>query len=204
MTKTYSLICPSCGNKTPHTLTYSTNEDITLYSTDGDPSVFDLTLLLLKCPTCNKHSLRVNIDIEDDEDEGVINSHLEYPNKKILPAEIPKEIRTAYIQAERVKHISPNAYAVLMRRILESICINKKAEGKSLYDQLKFLGTKNIIPPILGDASDILRKIGNIGAHAGEEVSEDLISSIDSFFNILVDYLYIIPGKISEIKKKLK
>lgn len=202
MSDTYSLICPSCGNKTPHTLTFSTNEDVTLYSTDGQGMPFDLTLLLLKCPTCNKHSLRANIDIEDD--EGIINSRIEYPNKRVLPKDIPQEIRTSYIQAERVKHISPNAYAVLMRRILESICVDKKAVGKTLFDKLKFLGTKNVIPPILGDASDILRKIGNIGAHAGEEVSEDLISSIDSFFNILVDYLYVIPGKISEIKKKLK
>ena len=202
MTETYLLICPSCGNETPHTLTYSINEDIMLYSTDGDGMPFDLTLLLLKCPTCNKHSLRTNINIEDD--EAVINSHVEYPNKIVLPTEIPKEIRTAYLQAERVKHISPNAYAVLMRRILESICVDKKAEGKTLYDQLKFLGTKNVIPPILGDASDILRKIGNIGAHAGEEVNGDLVSSIDSFFNILMDYLYIIPSKINEIKKKLK
>lgn len=201
MTHTYKLVCPFCGNKTPHTIVFSTTEEKVLYSKEGFGSVFDLHLLLLKCPTCNRHSLRENIDIETEKD--IIESHVIYPNKKILPKEVPEKVKELYPEAERIKHISPKAYAVLMRIMLESICIDKNAEGKNLFEKLNFLEEKKIIPPILGDASDILRKIGNIGAHAGEEISEDLISTADFFFNVLVDYLYVIPKKINKSKKKL-
>ena len=67
---------------------------------------------------------------------------------------MPAGIQTEYEAALKVQGISPNAYGVLMGRVLELVCEDRKAKGKDLYERLTDLAGKNEIPDnaLLSDA----------------------------------------------------
>jgi hypothetical protein len=69
-----------------------------------------------------------------------------YPQSKELPQGMPDDIYKAYTQAEKVKQIAPEAYGVLLGRILEMICQDKGAKAKTLANWLEDL--KNTLPDV--------------------------------------------------------
>jgi len=61
------------------------------------------------------------------------------------------------------------AAAIMIRRSLEAICDEKKAEGKDLKARIRALSSKVIIPQELLDGMDELRILGNDAAHVNAE-----------------------------------
>lgn len=57
------------------------------------------------------------------------------------------------------------ASALMVRRVLEELCEDKKATGNNLMERLKALGQTVIIPGELLTAADELRLLGNDAAH---------------------------------------
>lgn len=57
------------------------------------------------------------------------------------------------------------ATALMVRRVLEELCEERTATGKTLKDRLGNLGTNVVIPKELLDAADELRLLGNDAAH---------------------------------------
>ena len=60
---------------------------------------------------------------------------------------------------------SYKATALMVRRLLEELCEDKKAQGSTLKDRLSKLGSVAVIPTDLLDAADNLRLLGNDAAH---------------------------------------
>lgn len=84
------------------------------------------------------------------------------------------------------------------------MCKDKGASGKTLYLKLKDLSDKGVLPPILTEMTSVLRDLGNAAAHGDErEFSEELIESMIKFTNVILDYVYNLPDKLSEIQKQL-
>jgi hypothetical protein len=163
---------------------------------DGEEMETEESYYVYKCEICNQilvyhqffdHSLKLlfpNIELHDS---------------------VPLQVTKIYREAVRIKAIAPNAYAVQIRRALERICKDRGAANGSLAAQLKELGARGEIPSTLSEASDILRIIGNIGAHAGDEEVHPLqVLAIEDFFLALVEYIYVSPAKIAEFKSSLK
>lgn len=49
--------------------------------------------------------------------------------------------------------------------------------------------------------TDIIRLVGNVGAHASEENVHPLqVMALDDFFKAVVEYVYVSPAKIDEFK----
>lgn len=103
-----------------------------------------------------------------------------------------------------MKKISPTAFAVMVRRALEYMCLDQKAAGKSLHKQLEDLAKRKIIPDTLAEMSDSLRLLGNLGAHASNfKIGREDTAIIDDFFMALLEYVYIAPEKIKSFKEKI-
>ncbi|PRA53842.1 hypothetical protein CQ062_13570 [Ochrobactrum sp. MYb68] len=69
---------------------------------------------------------------------------------------------------EAIKAHSAGCYrasALMVRRVLEELCKDKKATGDNLMLRLKSLGNSVIIPGELLEAADELRLLGNDAAH---------------------------------------
>jgi hypothetical protein len=51
--------------------------------------------------------------------------------------------------------------------------------------------------------TDLMRRVGNLGAHAGdEEVDFWDAELLDEFFRLVVDYVYITPSRIERQRIK--
>lgn len=57
------------------------------------------------------------------------------------------------------------AAAIMVRKTLEELCDDRKAEGKNLKERLKAVGKKIVLPQELLDGLDDLRLLGNDAAH---------------------------------------
>ncbi len=79
-----------------------------------------------------------------------------------LPAEILASLE------EAVACHAAGAYracALMVRRVLEELCVERGADGKNLKVRLQNLGANVVVPSELLDAADELRLLGNDAAH---------------------------------------
>jgi hypothetical protein len=110
----------------------------------------------------------------------------------------------AYAAASAVKGIEAHAFAVLLRRLLEMICLDKGAQGRSLFEQLKFLAQTGVIPQQLSDIANGLRNFGNIGTHAaGVQLSENEVPVIDALCRAILEYVYGAPHLVALAQQTL-
>jgi hypothetical protein len=167
--------------------------------TDGDEIPFDATYFIARCETCREILIYYSSTEEDFQ-----LAELYWPDIG-LNKSVPKEVSHIYDEAIRIKHLAPNAFAVQIRRALEAICKDRGTRKHNLAQQLNELAEKGEIPKTLSEASDILRLIGNVGAHASEtEVHPLQAIAIDQFFKAIVSYVYVSPAMIKEFKENMK
>jgi hypothetical protein len=147
---------------------------------------------ILKCPACEGVTFQRGFfhDQFPDEWEPVVL----YPTEVNKVDGLSPEIERAYAAALAVKGIEAHAFAVLVRRLLEMICLDKGAQGKTLFEQLNSLAQTGVIPQQLIDIANRLRNFGNIGAHAGGlQLSENEVPVIDALCRAILEYVYGAP-----------
>ncbi len=127
----------------------------------------------------------------------------------IIHDSVPDEIKKAAVEAEKCLSIRAyNACGVMARRAIHALCIDKKAEGKDLYEQLNFLRSNNSITPDLWEWAEELRIVGRSGAHPEwEDVSAEDADYAIRFLREIIKYVYINPAeratrRLKETKKK--
>lgn len=104
---------------------------------------------------------------------------------------------------EAIKCHAAGAYracALMVRRLLEELCDDRKAEGANLKARLRSLGSANLVPAELLEAADELRLLGNdaahidaksydtIGAEEGEaavELAKELLKAVYQYNSLL-------------------
>jgi hypothetical protein len=139
-------------------------------------------------------------DATEDEDLGT----LVFPSDVSLDKSIPTSVAVNYTEAKRVQKISPNSFAVLMRRSLEAICDDRGAPKGKLHIRLKHLADNGEIPPVLAKITSVLRVLGNSGAHStNQAVTVPMTWRMDSFFRTLVEYVYVAPARLGEFQKSI-
>jgi uncharacterized protein YbaR (Trm112 family) len=162
---------------------------------------------VLLCPACSKSNI-VSFDWHEDMEEAEIESieyEILYPVNQDAPKGLPDKISNAYISAEKVKQIDVNAYAILSRRLLELVCLDRGATGKTLAAMLQDLSEKGEIPNKLVDVARGLKDFGNIGAHVSTgELSQQEIPIVEALTKAILEYIYSAPYLASLAEKKLK
>jgi len=200
------IICPHCGNETIQEVIYFTEAMDQGYSTISPYDIIEYTsnYYIAKCKTCKCISLFS--DTEFHENQGDLReAFICYPQQKNLDDDIPEVIIQTYRRAKRIQAIESTAFAVMIRRGLEFICKDKKATGNTLKEQLEDLSKNSIIPKNLAEMGDILRFLGNIGAHATTyELDKTEVQALDDFFIAMLEYVYIAPAKIYRLRESIK
>ena len=117
-----------------------------------------------------------------------------------ISPDVPVQIAQVFQEAVRAMHADcPRAAAVMARRTLEAITVDKGETKGVLADRLKSLASKGVLLPTLADWSKEVRLVGNAGAHFDpinsvlKEDAEDLIS----FVQELLRYLYELPADLA-------
>lgn len=191
--------CPHCCNRAPHTLLLTQNYEGVGWMTGVDEIPYDGTYFLARCETCKEILIYHSYSGEDYR-----AAELHWPDIG-LSKSVPEEVSRIYDEAIRIKNLAPNAFAVQLRRALEAVCKDRGTRKHNFAKQLNELAEKGEIPKTLSEASDILRLIGNVGAHASEtEVHPLQAIAIDQFFKAIVSYVYISPAMIREFRENMK
>ena len=200
-------VCPHCGNKAPQRLVLMQHTDSSTLDSDWNESPAPAAWYIAVCEACS------NVLVYCGWAEGSIpeKEHflhrltiLMWPDSGALHPAVPKAIAAIYREAHRLKDIAPNAFAVQVRRALEAVCNDQGIFRGQLYKRVAELVQKGIVPPVFGEAADLLRVVGNMGAHAGEAgVHTWLVSALDELLRSVVEYVYIAPSKIEDFRQRL-
>jgi hypothetical protein len=201
--------CPHCGNISLQRLLHrhytspKYREDDTLAESGEFHQFF-----LASCETCDTpllyylHSLNT---LPDGSTSAFQQSTLEWPTPAELPSVVPDVVRACHAEAAQIKGTSPAAYAVLIRRALEALCDDQNAAKGPLATRLHDVAFRNEMPRVLVEMSDVLRLLGNVGAHNDKwKLSEHDVEVMDQFFKAIVEYLYIGPDRLRRYREALQ
>jgi hypothetical protein len=159
--------------------------------------------VLYDCVSCNRPTLREEWWHEGLEEgsEDTLFPSADERDDSTLPAPVAK----AWEAALAVRHVEPNAFAVLTGRTLEVICQEEGANGRTLVQKLTDLGDSGRIPGPLATMAQKLREIRNLGAHASpsDEVKTADVPVIFDFADAIIEYLYRAPAKIAAVESRL-
>jgi hypothetical protein len=172
--------CPFCDRDTTITDTYATDSfDLRLPNAEGQRR---FNTVLIACPNRNCRKFTLTITMREAQfnpgstPDKIGDQPLEVWNlippstAKVFPDYVPQVIRDDYVEACKIRDLSPKASATLSRRCLQGMIRDywKIAEAR-LIDEIKAL--ENKVDAQTWAAIDAIRKIGNIGAHMEKDIN---------------------------------
>lgn len=195
--------CPHCGNHAPQRF-------IGTHSRLADPKEETAYYTLVACETCDRGLLYVSGYVKPTPAMfygggfSLKDKQLVWPNAGTLHESVPDAVRACYEEAAGIKGRSPNGFANQIRRALEALCQDRGATNRTLAENIRELASRGEIPPVLSEMTDLLRILGNIGSHAAAQTVEpEHVDAIDEFFRAVVEYVYVAPYRVNEVKKQL-
>ena len=212
--KTPILDCSHCGNRTPHTLKFQ-YEAILLYDELDDETKWTepYTWLAYTCGTCHALNIFGAFYGIDTHPQHIGQTKLYPRGESFLPPPhtlspnqpVPQNVVKLYTEIWPLRHRAPVAFIGQIRRLLEYICTDQGSTGSDLHKKLQDLANKGTLPGYFQQISDLLRKVGNLGAHATDtELSRWDAELIDEFFRSILDYVYIAPARIRRMEERLR
>ena len=210
--------CSNCNNETLmeiHARNKIENGDLF-----GDSYYYD-EQIVLKCPSCRNYNI---INAYWDSSYGKVTESKKYEDIScgdnvyetiLYPVVselsngangiVPNDILKTFRKSLELKSVDSESCLVKLRKTLELICNDKNAIGHNLNDKLKKLFELGILPSTLKSASNITRKLGNMGAHESDiEISTTELSSTIKLVEYIIQYIYILPNEIEILEKKIK
>jgi hypothetical protein len=128
-----------------------------------------ITIYAHKCPNCEKETYTL---IAKDNDGNLSNTIPIIPNSlakdygDLVPAHIQEDYREAY----NILHLSPKASATLSRRCIQGMIRDYwNISENTLYQEIESI--KPNLNKLQKEAIDVLRQIGNIGAHPNKDIN---------------------------------
>lgn len=122
---------------------------------------------------------------------------------------IPKRVLNAFEEAV-ITH-SNNCFiasAIMIRKTLEEICVDRGAAGKSLYARLQDLGAKIVVPKELMEGMQELRLLGNDAAHIESntfaEVGKNEVEISIEFTKEILKAVYQYESLLSKLRSLKK
>lgn len=207
---TKPLKCDHCGNIGPMEIACSrsktTTDSASWTMADGEEAVESwdqtTTYLLFICQACHRPILKVGYWDERFPEDSY--EKLLYPQPDTTGAGLPQLVRREYDAASKVRSINANAYAVLLGRVVDKVCEDRKATGDSLFEKLQDLAARGEIPNTLVEMSHGLRQLRNVGAHAdlGDLTGQE-IRLLDAIIRTILEYVYRAPKLLEEVKSNL-
>jgi hypothetical protein len=193
--------CPSCANRSHMKVLAECHHVDRFRAALEDPEEGTEYQLVL-CPACHGVGLRSSDWINVYEWER--NFRFLYP---ILPGTIrglPEQVKKEYDSALRVRPIDTNAFAVMLGRVLDAVCADRGAKGRTLSERLKDLAKQGAIPGKLADMAHSVRHLRNVGAHADlGEITGEEVPILDDLCRAVLEYVYAAPELLRAIQEKI-
>lgn len=202
--------CNACGTKSCERIvaegTIDHSEYVLEYGEERPIFIAQQTLRVMVCSNCNTPTLQSRMwDQQYEHGEKHHPFTTLYPKQSKISGEMPKNIKSAYSTAMKVKSVDVNAFAVLLGRVLEIVCVDQGAKGSSLSAKLEDLSHKAGFSQDLKDVCSGIRDLRNIGAHATlGELTRSEAPLLERLCNAILENLYVAPQLASEAKQQLQ
>lgn len=202
----YMLPCSKCSGKTAHKVMASV--DLRGNEEDGEHSFsWCVDHQIVQCLGCKTISFRkASSNSEDyypishDEYEYDILQEL-YPSRiegrKGIGDEIhylPSNVRRIYEETLlAITNQSPVLSGIGLRALLETVCKEKNATGKDLFEKIDSLVTSSILTPMSASILHKIRTLGNAAAHEVKPHSQKQLGLAMDIIEHLLNDVYILP-----------
>lgn len=197
--------CGHCGNSAPMEIVACHNGVKTYNDYPRSNMSWECGTIyeLMACPACEAISLRSYYWHDSAMDPTDIEFKTLYPGRQDGPLGLPDIIKRAHDAGQKVRNIDANAYGVLLGRLLELVCADRKAEGDTLNQRLEDLAKKGEIPSKLVGVAKGLKNLRNVGAHAtlGELTPAEL-PILDNLCRAILEYVYSAPFLAKEAEDR--
>lgn len=160
----------------------------------------------LRCYTCHQVTF-YQFSVHTGTDPEYIDRSYDltlYPSAAESPIGLPATIQREWDAAMRIRRVSPNAFAVLLGRVLDQICTDHKAEGRFLHNRIEHLASSGKLPDPLKEVAHGLKDLRNFGAHGNlGDLDPNDAPLLESLCRALLMYLYTVPALSMDAKKRL-
>ena len=192
--------CPYCNQNATIT-EQNTSTRTHFFGEDNKDGALGLVTKIIVCPNkeCREYEIRAALfpRISGNRQwiikvDSMIKEWQLQPQSsaKPFPDYIPKAIINDYEEACSIKDLSPKASATLSRRCLQGIIRDFwKIKKDNLYQEINAI--KDKVDPLVWQAIDAVRKIGNIGAHMEKDINciIDVEPQEAEELTLLIEYL---------------
>jgi len=148
-----------------------------------------------QCYNCNEFSIWVHDQLIWPETKFQIE-----PNDDLSP-----EIKTLFNEARAIVTSSPRGAAALLRLCVQHLCKDLGEAGRNIDQDIANLVTKGL-NPIIQQALDIVRVIGNESVHPGEiDLNDNREISLKLFdlINLIADQMITQPKNVQDLFQSL-
>jgi hypothetical protein len=193
-----AFICPKCGEPSKS----SVHGRVSAYDSDaGLPMEF----AFLQCG--RNECQEPMVQLREDYGLGFVDDKpiVYYPAPRRLSSAVPGPLRNAFNEARTC--FEAKAYLatlVMVRRTLEGTCADQGSTKRNLVSSLKDLQSQGKIDGFLAEWADLLRIVGNEGAHfsfSGSVTAQDAEDALD-FAEALLDHLYVLRARFDDFKSR--
>ena len=174
-----------------------------VYEGMGSEDPFPCRYTLMRCKKCYRPVLMLQ-EYTDEYNKWDDVYRLYPPQSKYCNRSIPKVVSDAYTEALTcIKGKAYTAAVIMCRKTIECICHDKKAKGKDLFEQLKYLKDESVIEHNLYDWANALRLLGNDAVHEAEMTfsKQDSVDVIE-FTDALLGYVYTFKEKFNKFQAR--
>ncbi len=195
--------CPVCRAKTQFRISWKPSAAV-LTQIHGH-----ITRYVLTCTACGDHIFLQTRQVDTpDPTESTVET--QFPPAGIKPhPDIPNAVAVDLREAAICLSIGAwNAATVMCRRSLQSCAKDKGANSKDdLFDQLQELKDRGLIPDLVYQMADTVRKKGNIGAHPGRapvlnaSISEKEARAVFGIVEYVFKYIYELPSEVASLSR---
>lgn len=199
----YQITCPFCLERG--------NFDTAFHAEKKKPnSSKKLNFDTLKCGNCGGYVMVLWSASEHGFLQGLHNFRvLPWPlNFEKYPEHWPEAVGRYWLQAKRnIQDENWDAVVVMARSALQLALRDNNAIGNNLKQEIDNLAEKGILPPIMKEWSNCVRELGNDSAHPNplqNPTNAQDAQDIVSFLDFLLEYLYSLPYRIQQYRKRGK
>lgn len=165
--------CPYCKHYSIINGSSYTNRAFDFYNHNKHDTDLRLSFFSMTCSNleCREYTIEAKLKIAGN--SNYLHSWKLKPQSsaKPLPNYIPKVIKEDYEEACLIQTLSPKASATLARRCLQGM-IRDFWEVKSQNLAKEIESIKDRVEPDTWEAIDVVRKVGNIGAHMEKDINQ--------------------------------
>jgi len=211
--------CEHCGNRTPMELIAIHKKVDSSDVIPVDPEVYEFMEIdqgrkwtILICPVCSglvilqtPYTTEYFGESEREVDETEETQVLFPVRANGILENLPDNVEKEYLSALNVRNVDTNAFSVLLGRTLDAVCMDRQANGGTLYRRLESLAERGEIPQRLMEMAHQLRQLRNIGAHADlGDLPADVIPVLDALCKAILEYVYVAPSLIDQVSDRIE